>query len=399
MERFDKMLRINMLLDVSYIMRDDDKADMFPILFQNRDGYHPFNFPESNEVEAYTYFSSLRPGFTAFVMTSDCTPIGSYWSTSPNIYGNQFNAGVNGDMPSDIYRTTAGLVYKDLKNGSVDYASYASTIVVCPKEMNNNRVLAPCTEPLFTMNGKKQWIGLAMAINEVLEVGDRISLGSLIFPAVPAEIEASLTWPDGRVERVEGTASRTGVFTKGIFKVDVPGVYKVKALATYKGKTGDAFGSGDGIFNHYVVETEHPDILHVGLPPMSRYDVTRILEIPVRIQKGYHEPKITYSVVCPGIIMDEGEFFPRNSEHIFRFIPSQFAMQFPNFDITDFRYGKAMLNDSVFFIFFVEAISPEGKKVFDVKKVMIRDRMIHYFNPATWKGERYRRSDAEHPDV
>jgi len=279
-------------------------------------------------------------------------------------------------------------VYKDLKRNTVDYATYASTIVVNPKDTNNNRVRAPCEEPLFTMSGKEQWVGLAMAINEILKVGDRISLGSLVFPAVPAYVEASLTWPDGRVEAVKGKANRIGVFGKGLFTVDMPGIYKVEARATYKGKTGDTFGSGDGVFNHYVVEAEHPDVLQVDLPPISPYDVTKILEIPIRIREGFRDPLVTYSVVTPGIIMDEGSFAPKDGGHTFRFIPSQFAMQFPNFDITDFGFGKPMLNDSVFFVFFVEAISPDGRKIHDAKKVMIRGDRIYYLDPSTWKSSR-----------
>ena len=384
--RTGKMLRLNFLSDQTYIIRDDDEADMFPILYRNRHGYQPFSFPESNDVEAYAYFSAIRPGFTPFVITADSTPMGAYWATSLNPFGNQINAGgANGDILNDIYRVTAGLVYKDLARGTVDYASYASTIVMTPKGTCNDRVRAPGEEPLFTVNGRPQWIGVAMATNEILEVGDRISLGSLIFPAVPARVEASMTWPDGRVERVEGKASRIGVFGKGLYTVDMPGVYRVKATARYKGREGDTFGSGDGIFNHYVVKKEHPDVLEIDLPPRSDYDVTRILEIPLRIREGYTSPKVTYSVVFPGMIMDEGEFVPKGGAHTFRFIPSQFAMQFPNFDIKDYKFGNLKLNDSVFFIFFVEATSPEGEVVHDVKKVMIRDKTLYYLNPAMFK--------------
>jgi len=376
--REDKMLRINPLQDLTYIIRDDDQADQFPILFQNRRGLHPFSFPEVNDVEAYTYFSSLKPGLTTYVATADSTLLNSYWTVSPNSFGNQLNAGVNGDMPNDIYRITGGFVYKDRANGIVDYDAYAATIVVTPKDTNNNRVTGPCEEPLFTINGKEQWLGIAMATNEVLEVGDRISMGSLLFPAVPADVRASLTWPDGRTEVVEGKANRLGAFGKGVFTVDRPGVYRATETASYKGRSGDVFGSGDGVFNHYVVERSKPDILRIDLPPIADYDVTRILEIPVRILPGYTDPKVTYSVFFPGIIADEGEFFPENGRHVFRFIPSQFAMQFPSFDITDFRTGRPTLNDSVFFVFFVEATGPDGKPAFDVAKVMIRGRKVYY---------------------
>ena len=181
-----RMLKFDMLAAQTYIIRNDESADMFPILMQNRYGYQPFNFPESNEVEAYAYFSSIRPGFSAFTLTSDSSTLGSYWSASPNIYGKQFNAGVNGDMPSDIYLNFAGLVYKDKRRGTVDYATYSSSIVVDPKDTQNVRTVAPLAEPLFTVNGSPVWLALAMGTNEVLVVGDRVSLGLVVIPAVPA---------------------------------------------------------------------------------------------------------------------------------------------------------------------------------------------------------------------
>ena len=381
----EKMLRMNMLSDVTYIMRDDEKADMFPILMQNRLNYQPFDFPELNDVETYTYFSSLRPGFSTYSIASDSTAVGSYWSTSPNIYGYQFNAGVNGDMPNDIYLTNASLVYKDKRKGTVDYASYSSTIVVGPKEMNDNRVVAPMEEPLFKVNGVDVWLAIAMGTSEVLEVGDRVSLGLIVFPQVPAAIEETLTWPGGdRGETVKGDANAIGNFPGGVFTLDRAGVYRVKVTADYKGKTGIVFGSGDGVFNHYVVEQDHPDILRIGLPPVSDFDVSKILEIPMRIQDGYTDAKVTYTVLFPGMLMDEGEFAMNSSPRAFRFIPSQFAAQFPNFDATDYLWGTPKMNDSAFFVFFVEAKAPDGRIVHDARKIMIRDKSIYNLNQFSW---------------
>jgi hypothetical protein len=386
MNRVDRMLRLTMLVDVTYIMRNDEKADMYPILMQNKYGYQPFNFPESNDVETYAYYTSLRPGFSAYVLTSDSTAIGAYWSTSPNIYGHQINAGVNGDMPNDIYLTLGGLVYKDRLNGTVDYATYSSTIMVNPKETNNNRVMAPMSAPILKINGLDVWLGVAMGTQEMLEVGDRVSLGLILFPSVPAHIKEWLYWPDGeRVETVEGQASSFGSFPGKVFTLDKPGVYKVKVEASYMGRKGKVFGSGDGVFNHYVVEKDHPEIMDIDLPFRSIYDVSEMLEIPISIREGYTNAKITYSMLFPGMIMDEGEFTPRNGKYTFRFLPSQFAMQFPNYDITDFRKGVPQVNDSTFFIFFVEATSPEGEQVYDVKKVMIRDNALYYLHPGMWR--------------
>jgi hypothetical protein len=329
-------------------------------------------------VEAYTYFSSIRPGFTAFVLASDSTPSGAYWSTSPNDFGGQFNAGANGDMPNDLYVNMAGLVYKDHARGTVDYASYVSSTVFHPKETNNDHVSAPMAEPLFKINGDDVWLGVAMGTEEVLEVGDRISTGLMLIPQVPATIRQRVTWPDGRQRSVEGRADARGTFKGQVFRLDDPGVYKVWVEAEHQGRTGKVFGSGDGVFHHYVLPRDGPSFLHIDLPPVSRYDATRLLEIPLRFPAGYSNPKVTYSCFFPGMIMDEGELPARDGLFVYRFLPSQFAAQFPQFDIVDFLTGEARLNDLVVFIFFVEATSPDGSKAYDVAKLLIRDGTLYH---------------------
>ena len=178
---------------------------------------------------------------------------------------------------------------------------------------------------------------------------------------------------------MQGVASSIGNFQGKVFRLDKPGVYRAKVLASYGGKSGYVFGSGDGVFNHYVVEKDRPDLLNIDLPTYSKYDVSKILEVPITIKKGYSDAKITYSLLFPGMIMDEGEFTTTDNKAVFRYIPSQFAMQFPNFDIRDYRLGRPRQNDSVFMIFFAEAQSPEGQTVYDVKKLMIREDNLYYF--------------------
>jgi hypothetical protein len=388
--RADRLLRLNLWADINYIVRDDERADMFPILMQNRLGYQPFVFPEFNDVEAYTYFTALRPGLSTYAVVADSTALGNYWTISPNHYGKQYNAGVNGDMANDIYLVNAGLVYKDKKRQRVDYASYSATVLVRPKDANIIRAAAPMERPLFRINGRDIWLGVAMGTNEILEVGDAVSTGLIVFPTVPAQIEQTVTWPDGaRVERIAGVASAIGSFQGKAIVADRPGVYRVATRATHQDRTGTVFGSGDGGFNHYAVSPGHPDALAVGLPPISTYDAAKILEIPLRLRDGYTDGKVSYSVVFPGMIMDEGEFpLPEDHEHVFRFIPSQASMQFPNFDTTEYLWGKAKLNDSVFFIFFVEATAPTGERVYDAKKVMIREDTVYCLGNAESRGGR-----------
>ena len=203
-----------------------------------------------------------------------------------------------------------------------------------------------------------------------------------MFPAVPAEIETSFAWPDGRVEQVTGQANHQGDFAGKVFTVDQPGVYRVKATASYLGKTGNVLGSGDGVFHHYVVEKGHPDILEIDLPTISPYDLTRILEIPIRIREGYTDPVITYSAITPGIVLDEATFYPEGQGMTHRFIPSQFAMQFSNFDILDYGRNQPNLEDTVVLVFFVEATAPDGGKVHDARRILIRKNTLYNFKPA-----------------
>ena len=126
------------------------EGGQLPILSQHRQSWSPYNYPEGRSIENYYYISAIRPGFPAFSMVADSAPFQSYWATSPNTFGEMFNAGPTGDLPQDLYRIDGGLVYRDPATGVSSYAAYASTLVIQPRETYRNRTEAPAEDMTFS---------------------------------------------------------------------------------------------------------------------------------------------------------------------------------------------------------------------------------------------------------
>jgi hypothetical protein len=71
----------------------------------------------------------------------------THWPVSPNSFGGQINASVNGDMPGDIYRLLGGVVLRQAGTAPA-YAGYISSAFLLPLGVNNNRIVAPGAEEL-----------------------------------------------------------------------------------------------------------------------------------------------------------------------------------------------------------------------------------------------------------
>ena len=104
-------------------------SNSLPLLSKNRKGYQPFCFPEDNVVSSYFYFTAIRPGMIAYTQISDSTNFMNNW-TAASIFGEQINAGPNGDMPGDVYRFYGGTVYRNVEKNFFNYAAYASMAAV-----------------------------------------------------------------------------------------------------------------------------------------------------------------------------------------------------------------------------------------------------------------------------
>jgi hypothetical protein len=177
---------------------------------------------------------------------------------------------------------------------------------------------------------------------------------------------------------VEGEADSIGMFAKpeGVLRLTEPGAYAVEASVSFNGKTGGAYGSVGKPYYQFVAAPYGPELLSVNLPAYGRYSPTETLPIELNISDEVRDPVITWLVMCPGIIMDKGRQALDDHTFTYRFSATDFAMQFPNYQVANAETGAPTLAKSTFLTFFVEGRNAAGERVHDIRYVMLRkDRM------------------------
>jgi hypothetical protein len=377
---FRKIWRVNDFSRATFLRGEPGDEDQFPILSRTDRGWSPADFPERIRFDNYTYVTAIRPGFSAFSLVSDSNAFLADWYTSPNQFGLQFNAGPTGDLPSDNYRVDGGLVVRDLASGLSSYSAYASSVVILPPESYADRVVEPGAEPLLVVNGRKFPLYLGVEVGSVLHPGQSLSLSAMVFPPVPAAVRMEMTSPSGRQTVVEGEANAIGIFAKpeGVVRLEEPGVYRVRATARYKGVAGGVVGTARDEYLHFVADSQRAPLANIALPPEQRFDPSGTVPIRLQMAEGLRDLTVNWIVFCPGIVMDQGTAHLPGPEFVYRFIPTQFAMQFPNFQVVDAISGTPGLAKSVFFVFFVEGTDSDGRRVHDVKILWTRgNRLFH----------------------
>ncbi len=360
--------------------------DHLPILSANARGLSPHLYPEDNQIEAYTYLSVIRPGFPVMSLAYSGSFMGPCWIVSPNPYGGQINASPNGDLPWDLYRIMSGLVVKDLESGKNYYDAYAAAIVALPPGSHANAVSAPGQRPIMQINGRKFFYFMGMDTSDVFIVGERMMLGGSVMPSVPARVTIVVTRPDGTRERMSGKANRLGGFgPPRPIQVDQPGVYRVKVQVEHLGKTADVMGTGDGEFYHFAIPADGPDLITVGLPAASAVRHGGEVKIPLSWPASLEKARVTYSVMMPGTVIDEGVKVVRGNSLVFPLDPAQASNQFPFIDKVDHSSGEKIYADTLIATFLLEA-ERDGVKVHDAVRVILRGNMLFNARALTGKG-------------
>ena len=357
------------------------KHDHLPAMSVGKDGYHPLAFPEHKRVEAYTYLGIVRPGFVVETTAYENEAIGYYWLVSPNRYGRHFGTGVNGDLPGDVYRIQAGLVLKDLETGKNHYdsISVAVSVIAANGKDNATSILPPGKRPQVVVAGREHMINLATDTHDILEVGETMGFGGLVFPAVPARVTWEVTKPSGEKVMVRGQANRLGaVGGRPMIPTDQVGVYKVKVSLRHEGLRGDVVGTRDGTFWHGVVAKGNPKLLRTSLPPMMKVDSRKGFRIPLTWPKNLRKARLHYAVIMPGQVLAQGVHRWGGGKFEYPFDPVQLMAQYSNFDARDFATGKWKLGETVVFQFLLEGEGPGGKVVDALRLVLRHDRLYNY---------------------
>ena len=157
--------------------------------------------------------------------------------------------------------------------------------------------------------------------------------------------------------------------------VDQAGVYRVKITVEHGGKTGDLVGSGDGEFYHFAIPPDTPQLLDVGLPAASRVKFGETVKIPLSWPARLKNAKITYSLMMPGALLDEGARVVSGGSYTYEMNPSRLAYQYPFIDTHDHATGEKIHADTIIATILFEAEDGD-QKVYDAVRVILRGPML-----------------------
>jgi len=352
----------------------DDELPILPV--GGGASWHPFTFPERNRFEAYTYLGTVRPGFPVMTTIYQRDAIGMYWLTSPNRFGFHYNTGSNADLPGDLYRILAGAVLKDLESGRNLYDAYSAAIAVAAPTGSTLAILPPGERPLVTAAGREHSLFLALDSHDTLEVGERIGLGGMVFPAVEADVRWTVTTPAGQVIPLETRADRLGIARAPVaVPVDRPGLYRVQVQVEHGELRGDVVGTADGSWWHCAVDPAAPRLLYSDLPARTTVDPRTGVRIPLAWPGDLTGVRLHWGVIMPGQILDQGQVSPAEPAWEYPYEPAELAVAFPNLDVRSFGSGEWELSDTVVFQFFLEA-ERDGEPVFDALRLVLRDDLL-----------------------
>ncbi len=360
----------------------DKPTEHLPIGSIGRDGWHPFGFPQKKRWEAYVYTGVIRPGFPVLTSVHEVGGKGFYWTATPNVFGEQFNRGLNGDSPEDVYRVAAGMVLKDLETGVNRYDAYASTIVFRNFEEapGGASILAPGERVIRRANEVDHHVFLASDTHDVLSVGEMMGVGGVVMPVVPAVVDWTVTKPSGKVEHVRGVANRLGVVRGSpLLPVDEPGVWHIEPKVEWEGHTGTLPGTVGRGFDHFVIPEDHEPLIRSSIPGRSTINAVDGVEMELSWPKELRNAKLHFGVIMPGAVMDQGVIETDAGEWTYDFEPVQWVAQTANFDGRNWGTGDWELAETMVFQFFLEAENAEGEKVFDGLRLFLRrDQLYNY---------------------
>lgn len=350
--------------------------EMLPILFRNRRGISPYLFPEENDIEAYAYLSVIRPGFQVLSLAYTESHIQPYWIISPNPIEGSVSTRPVGDLAGDMYRVMAGLVVKDKRSKKNYYDAYGSSLINVPRDIKPNSISAPGERPVSLINGREQYFLLGMDTSQLMAVGERMMLAGTVVPPVEANVQFTVTLPDGTTEILRGRSNRLGQLSPPRpVAVDIPGVYRIKVRVTRDGKSGDVAGTGDGQFFNFALPKEPTRLLRAKIPPVSPISASRPIHIPLSWPRHLKNVKITHSINMPGFVLDEGTRAIKIPGFVFPIRLDQMAIQYPFLETVHYGTGQEVLADTIVVVLYLEATAG-GEKVFDAVRLVIRQGML-----------------------
>ena len=339
-------------------------------------GYSPHVFPEFITDWAYYYGAAARPGFVARFVVGETLVRAPYWPVSPNSFGGQINASVNGDMPRDIYRLLGGVVLRQA-GAAPAYAGYISSAFLLPRGVNNNRIVAPGAEELTSSTGQTGHVFLVgPRPGMTYLVGTTFGAALQIDPIVPTNITFTLKFPDGHTVQTSGVSDAYGSFSgKDRWVLDTPGIYQYSIDANWNGYPAVMPGLPKEGGQLYVLEAQPP-------PNAKGLQVTTPDGTAVDAVAGTHivglstADTVHYTVIMPGAVLDQGDLPVTRGQFDYYFNPADLHNRAQTYDVTDRTTGRPALGDVVHLTLFSVEKTPEGQSYHSFLRVIVRGNQV-----------------------
>ena len=332
--------------------RNGGHNQRLPLLSTTTRGYSPFEYPELMNRAGYFYMASSRPGFSVFFIVGDSTVHDSHWYTQYTDFEGTLGAARRGDQPGDVYWSVVAGMFQDHTNGQGFYGRYGSGGVVLRRGEEHASQGEPFSRPVATINGEALdfYGGVGPAPGTLYETGAVKGVGSISVPMVPHDVQIRINKPGGEVFRCQGRADAIGNHTcpGEPLKLDQAGVYRMFARFSEGGHTGACPGARDGWFQFYAVDKGSRHKVLFTSPRTSRVTMDSPLLVQGRVEPAVSGGEAYYSVVAPGILLDEGRVPLRDGKFSFKVLLSELSAQFPNLHdhtgLPDFSFWRRCLN-------------------------------------------------------
>jgi hypothetical protein len=338
----------------------------------------PHLFPEFITEWRYYYAAAPRPGFMGRFLIGEDGVSDPGWHTSPNDFGKQAGASANGDLPGDIYRLLGGVVLRQEGTAS-KFAGYLASAFLLPKDTNNNRIVAPGSEPVPGPDGTSAhaWL-VGTRPGMLFETGTSFRPVVQIDPILPAAITFTLCYPDGRTRLVEGTGDTTGSFVgPEAWILDIPGVYEFRIEGEWNGYPARVPGLPATGGRFYVMDATRPagaPEMVLELPAESTFNIEDGLEIVGRTTA----PKVHYAALIPGAVIDQGELPVENGRFRYHFDALTTNRKFPIYDTLNGVAFWPEVMKIVHLSFFAGEIAADGGVHHSFSRVILRgNRVMH----------------------
>jgi hypothetical protein len=323
-------------------------------------GYSPHLFPEYITEWAYFYTAAPRPGFMGRFLIGEDRVRASYWSLSPNSFGGQIGASVNGDLPGDIYRLVGGVVLRRPGQPPA-YAGYLASAFLLEQNTHNNRITAPGEEDLIgPYRQRARFFLVGPRPGLVFTTGSTFTAAAQIDPILPVNVTVTLSYPDGRILSTSGKGDGFGGFVaRDRFVLDEPGVYLYTMEGEWEGFKGGVPGlpAEGGVL--YVIERGKPAgarELELDIPEEMVMDPVA----GIRITGRSTSERVHAAAVIPGAVIDQQWLEVKDGKFTYTLSPASFEAKTQTYDIAHRVTGAPAIGEVIHLTFFSREEGPTG---------------------------------------